>query len=102
MDMYEMPDTPLSTEMQQRQLAIVTQLMRAIATMQQMDELLRWLAYMIVQRLDVQLAQLWTNQGEHPARPMMQLRAMVSQDVSLPEQIVVNDPISAMAQRLAH
>jgi len=57
---------------------------------------------MIVQRLDIQLAQLWTNQGEHPARPMMQLRALVSQDTSLPEQIVVNDPMGAIAQRLAH
>ena len=102
MDMYETPDNPISTDMQQRQLAVVTQLLRAVATMQHIDELLRWLTYMIVQRFDIQLTQLWTNQGEHPARPMMQLRAMVSQDVSLPEQIVVNDPISAMAQRLAH
>src|SRR5579885_1235455 len=102
MDMYEMPDTPLSTELQQRQLAIMSQLLRAIIRMQHFDELLRWLAYMIVQRLDTQAAQLWTNQGEHPARPMMQLRALISQDVSLPEQIVINDQIGAMAQRLAH
>lgn len=102
MDMHEIPDIPLSTEMQQRQQTIMTQLVRAIATMQHMDELLRWLAYMIVQRLDIQLAQLWTNQGEHPARPMMQLRALVSQDTSLPEQIAVNDHMGAIAQRLAH
>ncbi|HZO75838.1 MAG TPA: hypothetical protein VFB60_26805 [Ktedonobacteraceae bacterium] len=102
MDMYEMPDPPLSTELQQRQLAIMSQLLKAIATMQHFDELLRWLAYMIVQRLDVQAAQFWTNQGEHPARPMMQLRALISQDASLPEQIVINDQVGAMVQRWAH
>jgi len=102
MDMYEMPDPPLSTELQQRQLAIMSQLLKAIATMQQFDELLRWLAYMMVHRLDIQVAQLWTNQGEHPARPMMQLRALVSQDGSLPEQIVINDQIGAIVQRWAH
>ena len=102
MDMYETPDNPISTDMQQRQLAVVTQLLRAVATMQHIDELLRWLTYMIVQRFDIQLTQLWTNQGEHPARPMMQLRALVPQDTSQPEQIVVNDQISAIAQRLAH
>ena len=102
MDMYEMPDPPLSTELQQRQLAIMSQLLKAIATMQHFDELLRWLAYMIVQRLDIQVAQLWTNQGEHPARPMMQLRALISQDASLPEQIVINDQVGAMVQRWVH
>jgi hypothetical protein len=100
--MHESGNNFPPTELSQQRVAIVAQMLRATATMRNIDELFQWLAYAIVHRFDVQLTQFWTNQVNPAGRLALQLRSMVYQDSSLPEQIVVNDQIAMTAQRMAN
>ncbi len=102
MNMYGTHDDSSSTEPRKLQMTIGAQLIRTITTMRQVDELFRWLAHMIVQHLDVQFIQFWTNQTNRSGQFAVQLRAMVSQDPSVPQQIVVNDHIASIAQRIVN
>lgn len=102
MDMYETPGNHSSTDdINRRQMTVMAQLFRAVTTMNHIDELFRWLAYMMVQRFDVQLTQLWANQNDYADLNVVRLRSMVRQDSSLPEQISVNDQVASIAQRMA-
>src|SRR5690242_18796265 len=102
MDMYETPGNHSSTDdINRRQMTVMAQLFRAVTTMNHIDELFRWLAYMMVQRFDVQLTQLWANQNDYADLNAVRLRSMVRQDSSLPEQISVNDQVASIAQRMA-
>ena len=98
--MYGTHDDSSSMDINEQQMTIGVQLIRTITTMRQVDELFRWLAYTIVQRLDVQFIQFWTNQANQTNQFNVQLRSMVSQDPSVPQQIVVNDHIASIAQRI--
>src|SRR5207249_1195326 len=83
------------------QLTIVTQLLQAIATMQHPDEMLRWLASVIVQRFDVAILQFWTCESRRPDYPSAQLRAIAHQDPSLPAQVVVNEKVAMTVEHVA-
>jgi hypothetical protein len=89
-----------STDINRQQMAILSQLLRAVLTMRQIDEVLQWLAYSIVQRFDIQLLQFWTSQANPGDQQSIQLRTMVRQDATLPEQIVVNNDLLLAAQRI--
>jgi hypothetical protein len=90
----------LSRDMNRLQMTLVTQLYQAVATMNHIDELFQWLAYAIVQRFNIQLVQFWANQTNPAGRLTVQLRTLVSQDPSLPEQAVANDHIAYITQRV--
>jgi hypothetical protein len=100
MNMYGTHDDSSSTEPSKLQMTIGAQLIRTITSMRQVDELFQWLAHMIVQHFDVQFIQFWTNQTNSSGQFAVQLRTMVSQDPSVPQQIVVNDHIASIAQRI--
>src|SRR5437588_2417844 len=102
MNTYEPGDYSFPMDMSRQQMTVVTELFRAVTTMYHVDELFQWLAYAIVQHLDVQLLQFWTNSVNRTGQLAVQLRTIVSQDPSLPERIVVNDQVALVAQRLAH
>lgn len=101
MNIGEIGGASTPNEDNRQQIAIVSQLFRATPMMRHIDELFSWLAYTIVQRLDIRLIQFWTNQASRTGQFALQLRTMVYQDSSLPRQIVVNDQIALAAQRIA-
>ncbi len=70
--------------------------------MSHIDEVFQWLAYAMVKRFNVQLIQFWTYSISRTGQRSVQLRMMVPQDPSLPEQIVVNDQIVLIAQRIVY
>jgi hypothetical protein len=74
-----------------QQSLIITQLVTASASMHNIDELLQQLAHAIVKHCEVQLVQCWSYQTNHVGQPAVQLRTLMRQDPSLPEQIVVNE-----------
>lgn len=76
---------------------IIPQLNIAATTMQHVDELFQQLAWAIVDRLNVQLVQFWTNQVNRAGQSSIRLRTLARQDASLPEYIVVNDQIAKTA-----
>lgn len=102
MSMYDAPDDSSTRKIIEQQKIIGVQLIRTITTMQQVDELFQWLAHAIVRYLDVQFVQFWTNQVDQRNQLIVQLQAMVSQDPSVPQQIVVNDHVASLAQRVVN
>ena|SRR5947209_3333613 len=101
MNTYEPGDYSFPMDMSRQQMTVVTELFRAVTTMYHVDELFQWLAYAIVQHLDVQLLQFWTNSVNRTGQLAVQLRTIVSQDPSLPQRIVVNDHVALVVQRVA-
>lgn len=82
------------------QMALVAQLYQAATTMHHIDEMFQWLAHAIVQGFNIQLTQFWTNQVNQVGRLVVQLRTVVRQDPTLPEQVVINDQVTYIAQRI--
>ena len=101
MNTNEPGDNSFSMDVSRQQMTVVTELFRAVTTMYHVDELFQWLAYAIVQHLDVQLLQFWTNSVNRTGQLAVQLRTIVSQDPSLPQRIVVNDHVALVVQRVA-
>ncbi len=83
-----------------QQLVITTQLVRASMNMHHIDEMLTWLANMIVQNLHVQVMQFWANQASSTDQTFVILRTTVCQDTSLPQSIVVNAHVAQVIARL--
>ena len=75
-----------------RQLPVtLTQLLRASMEMHHIDELLTWLAYLIVRDLHVQVMQFWANQASSTNRASIVLRATAIQEgLLLPPHVIVN------------
>ena len=82
------------------QMALVAQLARSVATMHHVDELFQWLAYAMVQHFNLQMIQFWTNQISNTGGLAVQLRTVVRRDSTLPEQVIVNDQMAYIAQRV--
>jgi hypothetical protein len=68
--------------------------------MRHIDEMLTWLASLIVRDLNVQVMQFWANQPSSTNQTSVVLRATASQDRSLPQQVVVNDRITEVVRYL--
>ena len=84
-------DTSAYKIMGNHQLVIITRLLEVIETMHTMDELFRWLADMMMQRMDVQVVQFWAMQNYRSGRGGgCELRITVQQGTSLPRHIVIN------------
>jgi hypothetical protein len=93
-------DASSSEDRERQQLTILNHLFRAMNTLQHMDGVLEWLATTIVQQLDVQLFQFWTAQPQLRGNAAVQLRAMATQDASLPEWIVVNEQTTRLVESI--
>jgi len=87
-------------DMVEQQIAVVAQLGQSMGTMHHVDELFQWLAYAIAHHFNIQLVQFWTNQITQTGRLAAQLRTVVQRDPSIPEQVVVNDYMTYIAQRV--
>jgi hypothetical protein len=79
---------------------VLTQLSRATMTMQHIDEVFLWLVHTIVNRFGVSVAQVWAMQSTITGQRSPQLRSVMCQDASLPQNIVVNTQIAALAGRM--
>lgn len=91
---------PVAVTMGNHQLVIITRLLQLASNMHSIDELLLWLAHILVQRLDIQVIQFWTKQAYSNGRIVTELRTMVSKNTALPQQIVINKPCADMITRL--
>ncbi len=97
MDSYG--DSSSSIDISRQQKAILAQLFRVVQTVEQVDQLFQWLAASIVQGFRIQLIQFWT--VEATGLLALPLSPPVRQDATLPEQIVANNDLALLAQRMA-
>ncbi len=81
-------------------LMIFRQLQQAVEVMHQPEEMFQWLASLIVQRFDVSIAQFWTCEGLWSNQPSARLRAMASQDPSLPAYMF-GEKVAATVEQIA-
>lgn len=81
-------------------LTIFSQLKQAIEAMHQPEELFQWLASIIVQRFDVSMVQLWSNENGHPGLTPAQLLATDSQN-AVPPLHTINDKVAATVQQIS-
>src|SRR6202011_2194959 len=88
------------TNLGRGQSLVSTQLLKAATNMRHIDELFLWIAHTIVQNFDVQIVQFWATQLTRTDQYFIQLRTMVRQDTTLPQQIVTNNQVIAVAERI--
>jgi hypothetical protein len=79
---------------------IFNQLLRASMSMHHIDEFLNWLAYKIVQDLNVQVIQFWANETPYRNQVSVLLRATACQDISLPQYVILNATITEVIGQL--
>ena len=79
---------------------VSTQLLRVATNMHHVDELFLWLTQTIVRNFDVQVVQFWAAQSTRTGQYFIQLRTMVRQDTSLPQHVVTNNQVIAIAERV--
>ncbi len=79
------------------QQTVLTQLSQAVTTMQHIDEVFLWLVQAIVIYFGAQVAQIWTIQTTTTGQRFPQLRSMMCQDRSLPQNLIVNKQVAALA-----
>jgi hypothetical protein len=77
-----------------QQLVIISQLLQMSVSMRHIDEMFLWLSQIIVQRLGVEVIQLWASQNHITGQQSTELRAMASQNGLFPLQIVNNPQVS--------
>jgi len=97
---FEADDYSSRMDIDGQELAIVTLLLKSVTTMYHVDELFQWVASIIVQRLHVQVATLWVLSTRQGGRGGVQLRALASQEASLPQHIVSNNQIGEVVERM--
>ncbi|QBD81802.1 hypothetical protein EPA93_39845 [Ktedonosporobacter rubrisoli] len=99
-EIEELGDLHVQSNVRNPQLVIVAQLLQQIATMQNIDELLRWIAQAIVQFTDAQVVQFWSQQANRVGEYSTDLRTIVCQDVLLPQHFIINFQTEALATRM--
>jgi len=98
--MYEDSDQFAQLNPGKQQVALLPRLMQVVTSMHHIDELLQWLAQAFVYYFNVQVAVFWTNHVSQAGQLAVQLRTIARQDPSLSDQILVNDQMQYVAQRL--
>ncbi len=83
-----------------RTSSVIAQLVKVASTIHSIDELFNWLARETVSRYGVQIVQFWTTQASRTGRTAMELRTMIYQDPSFPQQVVANSYIAEAAEQL--
>jgi len=84
------------------QLIIFTRLLQAIAGMQSIDELLQWSANILVQRLELEVVQIWTLQDNRFKRIPIELCTTACRQPDIPEQVVINSHVAEVAKRFCN
>ena len=92
--------TSMCKIMGNHQLVIITRLLEVVEMMQNMDELFAWLADTMMQRMDLQVVQFWAMQNYNSGRVSYELRTTAQQGISLPQHIVLNQPLADMVEHL--
>jgi hypothetical protein len=85
-----------------RQMALLAQLGKVAASIRTIDDLFFWLASTVVERFDVQVMQLWANQQYRTGQVSTGLRTMVLQDRTLPQQMMTNRYVEAVASYIVN
>jgi hypothetical protein len=93
-------DSSAAASVRERQITIMTQLLKAVTMMHSIDELFQWLCYAIVQQFNLELTQFWTPMMNESGALSTHVRMMVARDPSLPKQLLLNDQIIAVARRI--
>jgi len=93
-------DKSSSSYVDRQTMKVVAQLLKAVPTMHHIDEIFQWLTYTIVQQFGVQVVQVWANQVDYTGQMTIQLLTMARQDATVLEQVVVNEDIAQVAQRV--
>ncbi len=91
-----------SSNIRSQQIAIMTQLLKAMTAMHGIDELFQWLCYTLVQRFNLELVQFWTPMVKVTGAISVRPRVMVARDPSLPGSVVLNNHIRAVTRRIAY
>lgn len=95
------PDDDLPTiNLSKVQTIFLPQIERVVASMHHIDELFQWLANMLAHYFNVPLLLTWANRSDQYGQSVAQLRTIARQDVSFPEQIIVNDQTQLLVQQL--
>jgi hypothetical protein len=100
MDTRASGDLFVAADISHQQIAFMPQLFQALSSMHHIDELFQWLAHSLAQRFNIQLLLFWTNHISPTGQLVAQLRASARQDPSLPDQLILSDPMQRIAQRL--
>jgi hypothetical protein len=82
------------------QLVIFTQLLRVAPNMQHIDELLHWLGHTLIQRLELEAIQFWTQQDTTSGVTHSELRVMACRNSSQPQQLMAQHKIATVAEQL--
>lgn len=82
------------------QLVILSQLIRQMSVMKQIDEIFIWLAQQFMRRFDVQVVQFWATQQHHSGQRSFALRSYLCKDSALPLGIVNNEQVMLFARQL--
>ncbi len=100
MNNFETNDAASQAHLAEQQLAIVTRLWRAVTTLHHIDEVLQWVAAQIVQRFQIQAAEIWALQPDPGGHYSLQIRTLITVDNSLPEHVIANHHIAEFVTRL--
>jgi hypothetical protein len=82
-----------------QQMVVISQLMRHIGAMQSVDELFRWLALMLVQRLEGEAALFWTKQANQAGNVSLELRTTMCKD-TVPRFLLTNHQVVRLAEHM--
>src|SRR5579864_1798187 len=73
---------------------LLTQLESLVVTMHHVDEILGWLAYVLVHRWDIQAVQFWANQQTSTQQMLFEPRASSWQDQSFSGSLLENQYVA--------
>lgn len=102
MSVHESENNPFAVDMEHKQAMIVAQLVKVLPNMSSIEKLLQWLAYVIVESFDLQLAQFWMSFVDVNDIVLTRPSAMVARNPSLPEQLILDSSMLLAAKRFAH
>jgi hypothetical protein len=83
-----------------RPVAIISQLLQSVATMHHIDELLTWIANIMVQRLNARSVQIWAVQADTTGAAHSKLRTRTDQYLSPIQQITESAEVRVHIERL--
>jgi hypothetical protein len=67
--------------------------------MHHIDDVLGWLAYIFVHRLNIQAVQFWANQRTSAQQVLFEARASIWQDQSFPGSLLTNQHVASVGKR---
>jgi hypothetical protein len=83
-------------------IVLIAQLMKNMETMHHVDEAFLWLANAMTHCLDIPVIQFWASQQDISGQPYTDVRAIASQDPSLPQPVHLNTQVMVIIKHLFH